>query len=428
MAGTAHSDEPSSGEPPFRPASAAWLAQKDAAARKPLGQYLTPRAVRQRLLDLVGSLPPRARVLDPGAGSGEFLLDVKERWPDAALFGFEVDPDLADLCRGAHGLAGVRTCDALAEPAAPEFDLVIGNPPYYELAQSAAPVLRYSGVISGRPNVFALFFQAGLERLKDGGRLAFVVPPSMNNGAYFTALRQSILALAAIDHLEILRGPKLFAGAQQSVMLIVLRKGARSERHVFRAELGARAPVPVFLEDPGRLSALLAGQATLGSLGFQIRTGRCVWNQHKEQLRREREPGAVHLVWAHNIGDSALEWTLDHPKRPQFVRHGAPDIGPAVVVNRITGTVGSGRLRAALVPDGLPFVGENHVNVVQRSAAAPLFASAPSASYRSVLDGLRGERAAAAVRLLTGNTQLSATELTWLVPVAEASARARSRG
>lgn len=401
----------------FRPATRRFLAERDSTQRKGHGQYFTPRGVRARLLDLL-TLAPGIRVLDPGAGSGEFLLDVLARQPAARVSGWEIDPELVRLCQNEHALEGVSECNALERPVREEFDLVVGNPPYYEVRGDPDLCTRYADVISGRPNVFSMFFRVGLDALRPGGRLAFVVPPSMNNGAYFEALRRWLLDRAEIEHLVLLDDPNLFDGAQQSVMVIVLRKGTRGSRNVYWADLGAVVRTPLFMEHPDLLAEKLDGMHTLASMGMGIRTGRCVWNQRKEDLRRMPGGDAVPLVWAHNITDATeVVWDLEHPKRPQFVVETNPNIGPAIIVNRITGTVGKGTLRAALVAKGHKFIGENHVNVVQHDGG--LFAG--RVDYERVLQGLRHERATAAVRLLTGNTQLSATELAHLVPILERS-------
>lgn len=397
----------------FRPHTWAVLSERDAAARKGHGQYFTPRPVRARLLDLL-DLQPGMRVLDPGAGTGEFLLDVLERQPAVRVEGWEIDPRLVAACQSTGLLPGVIERDALEAATEGAYDIVIGNPPYYVVRGNHALAERFSDVVSGRPNIFSMFFRVGLDAVREGGRLAFVVPPSMNNGAYFEALRRWILGRAEVEHIILLDDPHLFDGAQQSVMLIVLRKGVRSDRHVFRAHYGAKGDTPIFMARPEMLEAQLAGMHTLASLGFSIRTGRCVWNQRKEDLRRKAVPGAVALVWAHNI-TTAREIVLvdDHAKRPQYVLESQPDVGPAIVVNRITGTVGRGMLRAALVPEGTRFVGENHVNVVTRAGGQ----IEPVVSHEEVLEGLRHERVALTLRLLTGNTQLSATELAHLVPI-----------
>lgn len=409
---------PAAGEQPaFAEETLALLAQRPAGERKQLGQYFTPRAVRQRLLDRV-LLQPGMRVLDPGAGTGEFLADVRERCADAIVAGCEIDASLVAICH-ARGLAGVVHRDALRDPPAATHDLVIGNPPYYEVQADLALFSRYHRVISGRPNVFAMFFQAGLDALRPGGRLAYVVPPSMNNGKYFEGLRQFILGQAAIESLEILEDCDLFDGARQSVMLLVLRKGERSDHCVFRADLGGAEPTPLFLAGAARLAELLAGRHTLTSLGYRIATGRCVWNQRKDDLRREPSGETVPLIWAHNIRSGRLAWADDHPKRPQYLVHPQPDVGPAIVVNRVTGQVGRGGLRAALVPAGLRFVAENHVNVIQR--VRDCFTAEPpdhgEALDAAVLRELLSERTTEALRLITGNTQLSSRELRALIPL-----------
>ena len=392
---------------PFRAPTERYLSVHPAAQRKHHGQYFTPRAARQALLDRVG-LAPGMRVLDPGAGTGEFLLDVLDRQPDVSLHGFDIDERLVAICRAA-GLDQVTRRDFLVRPPRDAYDLVIGNPPYYEVPRDRPMSSGYAEVVSGRPNVFAMFVKAGLDAVRPGGQLAFVVPPSMNNGRYFRALREYVLRHAAIESLVVLDGSSLFAGALQCVMLLVLRKGASTDEHVFRADFGTGEPEPLFMEDPERLASLLEGRHTLDSLGFEIRTGRCVWNQHKEALRRNASDDAVPLIWSHNIRDGELVLDESHGK-PQYVRFAEPDTGPAIVVNRVTGAVGEGGLRAAMIPAGQRFVGENHVNVVS-------CADKSEQLYRGVLAALRDRRATDALRLLTGNTQLSSRELRFLIPL-----------
>jgi adenine-specific DNA-methyltransferase len=272
-------------------------------------------------------------------------------------------------------------------------------------------------VISGRPNVFSMFFAAGLAALRPGGMLGFVVPPSMNNGAYFERLRRHLASQASIEHLEILDGHGWFAEAQQSVQLIVLRKGARSQRYQFRRPTGDANDTPrdrlIFTPDPARLARHFAGRRTLHELGFEAVTGTVVWNQNRARLRRARAGGAIPLIWSHNIVGGAIELRDDH-RRPQYIVGKESIRGPAIVVNRITGAVGGGELRAGLVGRGVEFVGENHVNVIRARAGAT-----PRVPWRKLLSMLRDARVRERVRALTGNTQISATELTHLIPLNE---------
>lgn len=387
-----------------------WLSAAPIEHRKALGQYMTPRVIRERLLDLIDTSVDS--VLDPGVGTGEFLASFAERNPDANMVGWEIDPDIADVARRMSPSATIVVCDALSQPAEERFDLVIGNPPYFQFAGAAEVRERFSSVISGRPNIFALFFQLGLEAVRPGGQLAYVVPTSMNSGAYFRALRDYILATGRIENIVPVRGADAFADAQTSVQLLVVRKGSHDSKHVFSRNLPNRMRRVVFSERPEELERMFDGRKTLHELGFIATTGQVVWNQARERLRPEDDGlSTVRLVWARDIGDGELlPATQDSSKHP-FVVSSRALVGPAIVVNRIVGAVGKASIRAALVPEGMRFIGENHVNVILQRHENP------SLTFSELQKLLSSRETADRLSRLTGNTQVSATELTHLLPL-----------
>ncbi len=392
-----------------------WFSETPAAERKRLGQYMTPEVLRERLLDRC-DLFAGMRVLDPGVGTGEFLKSVSVREPQAETHGWDVDEKVLEAASVNAPSARLAVRSALDPFDDDPFDLVIGNPPYFQFKATPEMRRRFAGVISGRVNIFALFFWAGLEVLRPGGQLAFVVPPSMNVGAYFGRLRQYLLERAEIEFLEIQSDQRLFAGAQTPVQLLVLRKFGQDRgcvgerRHVFvRSNAGfSRA---VFSENPAELKEAFERRRSLYELGYEAVTGTIVWNHHRTELSRVSANGEVPLIWAHNIRDE-LRLAADH-RRPQYIETSKPTLsGPAIVVNRIVGAVGSGELRCALVPDQTKFVAENHVNVIRRRKDLE-----PLIDWERLLSELKGEKTADLARLITGNTQISATELTHLLPI-----------
>jgi adenine-specific DNA-methyltransferase len=369
---------------------------------------MTPRNLRARLLDNL-DLYPGIRVLDPGCGTGEFLRDVLDRQPTAQITGWDSDHRILK-CAEELVPEGEFVCrDALDPSLAEPFDLVIGNPPYFQF-RASSPVRKYfADVISGRPNIFSLFFKVGIENLRDGGQLGYVVPPSMNNGAYFNSLRAYIKSMAAIEFLEIFADPFHFEDAQTAVQLIVIRKGRQSDAYSISVPVGGRkSNLLLFASDADDLAGILAGGRSLDSLGFTAVTGTVVWNTRKSDLRSEKVDGAVQLVWAHNIRGGRVMIDETNEKRPQYVVNTEPLTGPAIVVNRIVGSVGSGELRAGLIESGRKFVGENHVNVILPTPGAEI-------SCEQLLSLLMEPEVITQVRKITGNTQISATELKYLV-------------
>ncbi len=375
--------------------------------RKALGQYFTPRPLREHLLSKLPGIAG-ATVLDPACGTGEFLLSAKDYFPSARLFGWEIDPELVRLTRQAVPSATVRQTDSLSEDLNGRFDFVIGNPPYFEFKPGPAVKERYRDVISGRTNIFAMFVKIGLQLLKPQGYLAYVIPPSMNNGAYFASLRGYIIQHANIEYLSIEQSSSLFDSAQQTVMIMVLKKSANKGDYVFE-----KNGVSIFSPDPAGLNRAFTGKTTLRDLGMSVRTGRIVWNQHRDRLT-SRQKGAVPLIRSHNITRAGVV-LKNSPGRPQFIRFESYDVGPAIVVNRVTGAAGKASLKAALIEPGFRFLGENHVNVIFPPAG--LGQKKASRLLRKIVEQINSPATTDTMKLVTGNTQISRTELECLLPL-----------
>lgn len=414
-----------------------WLASNPVESRKALGQYLTPAPVAGALLDRL-TTRPGMRVLDPGVGTGELLRAVRERWPEAELTGWDVDRTALEAAARLVPEASLVRRSALDRPADDAgFDLVVGNPPYFQLRPTPDQKKRFGQVISGRANIFAFFFKAGLDALRPGGTLAYIVPPSMNSGAYFERLREHLIERATITSLTVLDGADQFEGVNTAVQLLILEKrkgrsaagdppagkaaGADGGEHpgepfVFeRNSPGAGFRRIVFTPDPVALARQFEGRQTLWELGFEAVTGTIVWNQHREQLRDSPGPGTVPLIWSRDLGTGGRRAAARSPGKPGFVTGREPRYGPAILVNRVVGAVGRGELRTAFVEEGEPYLAENHVNVIRLRSDRN---RPPTVGWERLGAALGAPEVAERVRLLTGNTQISAGELTHLLPLA----------
>jgi len=393
----------------------------DAERREEMGQYFTPESVRESLVDaLFGRSDAPASepsVLDPACGTGEFLLTVRERFDDPELVGWEVDDEVADIAREVVPDARIETTDGLREEPDRKFDVVIGNPPYFEFDPDDDLRERYEESVYGRVNIYSLFIQKGIEVLRDGGYLAYVVPPSVKNGAYFSAVREYMLRETEVVHLSTLDDPYLFHGANQTPMLIILRKGGDSNRYVF-----SKNGVTILSEDANHLRDAFDGARTLLDMGYEVETGALVWNQNRDALTDSDDEDTVPVVWSRNITDDGL--ILDNHDKPQYVERtsveGKVREGPAIAVNRVVGKPGSGSLRACLVPEGTEFVGENHVNLIFPPETKQTTLGGGDDDeilpIGEVLRQLNSEEKTEILRSITGNTQVSKNELLRLFP------------
>jgi trans-aconitate methyltransferase len=181
--------------------------------QKVLGAYYTPRALVERALAGVPSPPAGALVVDLSCGDGEWLLAAAGRWPDARLYGIDVDPvALACAARRLDGRATLQQADGLAHAVEPA-DLMIGNPPW---GAGRAPRVRRGEESASR------FVARAVEQLRPGGRVCLILPAAWLEVASHAPARKRLLQTTAVERLE--RLGDVFAGVMAPAALVVARR------------------------------------------------------------------------------------------------------------------------------------------------------------------------------------------------------------
>ncbi|MBN2192826.1 MAG: class I SAM-dependent methyltransferase [Polyangiaceae bacterium] len=119
------------------PLGNAFCSLRRPAVRRPMGATYTSAPIIDAMVASVARRPV-VRVVDPGAGSGRFILAAGQQLPDARLVAVEIDPLAAIILRANLRVTGldqrttVFTGDyrELRLPAVKGPTLFIGNPPY----------------------------------------------------------------------------------------------------------------------------------------------------------------------------------------------------------------------------------------------------------------------------------------------------------
>lgn len=402
-----------------------WLENANISKRKQHGQYMTPNEVGTQLVGKLGVFPQGAKVLDPAVGTGELLKAVQEKHPGVETFGWELDPEI--LQYGMKSLPDTTFVnqDALLVSKNPVHDIVIGNPPFFEFSPDMTVKKMYADVIKGRVNIYGLFFKVGLDALKPGGKLAYIVPPSMNTGAYFEKLRSYILQHATIESLEIVVEQNMFDQAQVVIQLIVLKKRETPlavdkiptrGKHYYIYDNGLAGEDNfrkiIFCEDAKALETYFVQPNTysLWDIGYTVKTGTIVWNQRRDILGNDDTVvGVKKLLWSKDISkDNTL--CLSDKVKYRYIATDDYEVGPAILANRIVGSVGNPCVKFAYVGGGEKFLAENHVNVV--SADNNRKQSFPP---KTVYEKLCQTDFSDVLKSVTGSTQLSSKELNYLL-------------
>jgi len=452
----------------------------DARVRKLKGQFFTPRQVSTYMASLFDVHQDRIRLLDPGAGTGiltaafcERLL-YNDRIVELTLDTYENDPALLPLlrktletCKLELQLRGHTvdyhiyekdfilsneryfTKSDLFSTRAEDtiYDFVISNPPYYKLNKDSPQSAAMMELISGQPNIYALFMALSTSMAKPEGEMVFITPRSFCSGLYYKRFREWFLNNVQITNIHIFESRKeVFDKDEvlQENVILKVKKRKETNQHdeviistsknkdfdrlgsivvppaeVIRHRNGETfIRIPTSSRDVEILRVIDKWPATLRDLGLEISTGPVVPFRAEEYLLPEltENPKSVPLLWMHNMRDMDIVWPMKKKGKASAIQVCDETVSlllPVknyVLVKRFSSKEQKRRLYAAvLLESEFPYdnVGiENHVNYIHRPgdnlSVYEAYGIAGILSTRLIDNFFRS---------LNGNTQVNATDI-----------------
>lgn len=120
------------------PLGDAFSSIRPSSCRRAMGAVYTPQPIIISMLRWLGNEATPVRIIDPGAGSGRFIIAAGKRFPAARLVAVEIDPLAALMLRAnlrVSGMAGrttviVNDYRSIDLPKIEGTTAFIGNPPY----------------------------------------------------------------------------------------------------------------------------------------------------------------------------------------------------------------------------------------------------------------------------------------------------------
>jgi adenine-specific DNA-methyltransferase len=207
--------------------------------RKARGAFFTPPA----MCDHVVRWAVRGasdRVLEPSCGEAAFLLPAARRLRSLGdgyhlgrLHGFELHAPSAAAASAALAAADeqaatVTVADFLAVDPRPDYDAVVGNPPYVRYqnfhgearARARAAALRAGVSLTNLASSWAAFAVHASLFLRPGGRLGLVLPAELLSVNYAEPVRRFLLERFGRVRL-VLFTERVFPGVQEEVVLLL---------------------------------------------------------------------------------------------------------------------------------------------------------------------------------------------------------------
>lgn len=255
------------------------------SAEKLRGGYYTDSTIAEYLLRWVAGIKPRT-LLEPSCGDGAFFrplnagvtIPTLSRVVGCELESGEAEKAAMALARLSGVVGDVEVADFLGwalprldEP--PEFDAVVGNPPFVRyqylsegLQRRAETLIRRFGLrFTKHTNAWVPFVVGALNRLRPGGRLAMVVPSELLHVLHADSVRQYLLR--ECSRILVLDPEELwFEGALQGVVLLLAEKRSAKAKtprlgEVAITRIGGREFLAGSPEEHFRQAEYVAGEA-----------------------------------------------------------------------------------------------------------------------------------------------------------------------
>jgi|GEM_PF-807845 len=204
------------------------LEKQGASGRGLLSEYYTPDNVVKKMWGIVRQYveTSEAKALEPSVGIGRFV----EHAPAGIKFdSYEMNPVSAKIAELLYPGIDVNVgefqekfidnkVNRPVKNVTPEYDIVIGNPPYGQYSG------RYKGMGEGQgiAKIEEYFIKRGLDILKENGILVYIVPSSFLKGAYSTTKAKISNQAKLVDAYRL--PEKMFDTTTIGTDIIVLRK------------------------------------------------------------------------------------------------------------------------------------------------------------------------------------------------------------
>lgn len=228
------------------PLGNAFAAIRSAFERRAAGAVYTPAPIVRSMMTWLASQGTPTRIVDPGAGSGRFILAAGEAFPDAQLVAVEMDPLAALMLRAnlsAHGWTDratvlVKDYREVKLPRCAGMTAFIGNPPYvrhHDIAENwkawyASTFADFGIKASALAGLHLHFFLQTRLLAKAGDVGAFITSAEWMDVNYGSALRRLLLDELGGIALHVLEPTvEAFPGTATTAAITCFRVGETAE-------------------------------------------------------------------------------------------------------------------------------------------------------------------------------------------------------
>lgn len=378
--------------------------------KKNNGIYFTPPKCIKKNLDLLKKYFNKIEnILEPSCGSCEYIFQLQKYKNIKDITGIELNKTIYNSIKKLNDDKMKILNESFLDYKSDKlYDLIIGNPPYYVMKKCDVDKSFYN-YFEGRPNIFILFIIKSLSLLSKNGILSFILPKSFLNSFYYDKTRSFISKNYQI--LNIKECYDEYLETQQETVIFIVRNQKKINNNDYILNLNG---LTIFSpkETVKELTELIKDSKSLDKLGFNVRVGRIVWNQHKDILTNDDND--TRLIYSSDIVNKKIilkEYKNTHKKN--FIKkEGINKI--MLVVNRGYGN-GEYKFNYCLVNVDYKYLIENHLICVEYKK--DIEKKKLLKLFQKIIKSLDNDKTKRFVKLYFGNNAITTTELNFILPI-----------
>jgi type I restriction-modification system DNA methylase subunit len=321
------------------------------STRKLYAQYYTQKDVSSILIEKLGHLNSLSKIIDLSMGKGSLLLAAKSIYPDASLYGCDIDEkNVNTILKDEKFDANVFHIDSTSTKLEHilkdrDFDLVLGNPPFgfTEKNSFITEILEEfdCNFFASKVPLELFFILLGIRYLKTNATLSYIIPDGLLTNKRYEKFREILFNNYRVISVIYL-GKKKFEATEACTHIITIKKKKlktpykvklesiefpESVRHISKKEFITRADY-TFHSKPLHINT-----KKLSTFNVEIIRGRF---SNKELLTMSTD--FIHTTSFSNTNFKVFENDNIYYKNSKLVRGG--DIVIARVGTRAIGKVG----------------------------------------------------------------------------------------
>lgn len=395
-----------------------------ATIKKNNGIYFTPSNIINKSLDYISEYIENnkliiKKILEPSCGSCEYVTRIDKLFKNINMDCIEFNDDIYNSIKDLKfdNKTNIIKYDFLHYNNDTKYDLIIGNPPYYVIANNDIDI-DYKKYFTGRANIYILFIIHSLFKLNENGIMSFVIPKNFLNCLYYNKLRvyinNNFKILNIIDCSN-----EIYIDTLQDTIIFIIQKTninatkLKNNNNKFILNINNNLAYNT-IDNIKILKNLCNDSTTLYDLNFKAKIGTVVWNQVKNLLTDDETN--TRLIYNSDIVNNTLiKKIYKNTVKKNYINKDG-NTNTIIVVNRGYGK-GSYTFNYCIINQDTPYLIENHLICIESMNENINNNDDLIDLYNKIVTSFSNEKTKKFISIYFGNNAINATELLNVLPI-----------